>query len=451
MKPSTVIILDNGASTIKAGVVGVHNAQPRVITNAIVRSKGDKATYIGHELEKCRDYSSLHYRLPFEKGYLTDWDAEKAIWDGLFSQEVLAVHTAESSLLITEPYFNLPNLQNVYDQFVFEEYDFQSYYRCAPASLIPHGELYAITGLPTPECMFLIDSGFSFTHVVPILDGAIVWNAVKRIDVGGKLLTNHLKELASFRQWNMMNETHIVNDIKETCCYVSTDFRQDMEASHLSPMDNPIVQEYVLPDFSANRPGRVRRSGEALDEQSQVMYMNNERFTVPEIIFRPNDIGLEQSGIASTVAHSIGLLPEDLQGMFWANIGLIGGNAKFPGFRERLESELRALAPVDCTVSIHSPKDPILEAYRSGVAFAKKPAFTQQAVTRAEYLEMGNNASRRKFRDWKPAPVDTNKGAEQPSRKGPARPQRMDREESPPLTRQPSKGKGKGRATTARR
>lgn len=51
------------------------------------------------------------------------------------------------------------------------------------------------------------------------------------------------------------------------------------------------MQEYVLPDFSANRPGRVRRSGEALDEQSQVMYMNNERFTVPEIIFRPNDIG----------------------------------------------------------------------------------------------------------------------------------------------------------------
>lgn len=84
MKSSTVIILDNGASTIKAGVLGVHDAHPRqvagpaipslsaltvcrLITNAIVRSKGDRATYIGHELEKCRDYSSLHYRLPFEK------------------------------------------------------------------------------------------------------------------------------------------------------------------------------------------------------------------------------------------------------------------------------------------------------------------------------------------------------------------------------------------------
>ena len=94
---------------------------------------------------------------------------------------------------------------------------------------------------------------------------------------------------------------------------------------------------------------------------------------------------------------------------------------------------------------------PVLEAYRSGVAFAKTPGFMQQAVTRAEYLEMGSNASRRKFRDWKPAPVETNKAPEQSSRKGPARSQRMDREESPPLARKPSRGRGRGRATTTRR
>ena len=50
-----------------------------------------------------------------------------------------------------------------------------------------------------------------------------------RIDVGGKLLTNHLKELVSFRQWNMMDETYVVNDIKEACCYVSLDFARDLE------------------------------------------------------------------------------------------------------------------------------------------------------------------------------------------------------------------------------
>src|SRR5215472_2304111 len=39
----------------------------RTIPNAVVRSKGDKRTYFGHEIEHCVDYSSLHYRLPFEK------------------------------------------------------------------------------------------------------------------------------------------------------------------------------------------------------------------------------------------------------------------------------------------------------------------------------------------------------------------------------------------------
>jgi actin-related protein 6 len=82
--------------------------------------------------------------------------------------------------------------------------------------------------------------------------------------------------------------------------------------------------------------------------------MNNERFTVPEIIFRPDDIGmvnqiillssfhsgfdpgLDRCGLPLTVAASISLLPEDIRDMFWANIGLIGGNTKFPGFSERL-------------------------------------------------------------------------------------------------------------------
>jgi actin-related protein 6 len=46
--------------------------------------------------------------------------------------------------------------------------------------------------------------------------------------------------------------------------------------------------------------------------------------------------GLEQCGLAEMVARSISLLPEELQGMFWANIGLIGGNTKLPGFKARL-------------------------------------------------------------------------------------------------------------------
>ena len=218
--------------------------------------------------------------------------------------------------------------------------------------------------------MLIVDSGFSFTHIVPIMSRQIVWSAVKRsvlrcsckflqlitayrIDVGGKLLTNHLKELISFRQWNMMDETHIINHVKETCCYVSQNFKEELEickyvayqsptrhapnSSHRSdPHRDPIIREYILPDFSTNRQGRIKQPNEVLGGASQILHMNNERFTVPEILFRPDDIGMEQSGIPATIAASISLLPEDLQGMFWANIGLIGGTTKFDGFRERL-------------------------------------------------------------------------------------------------------------------
>ena len=51
------------------------------------------------------------------------------------------------------------------------------------------------------------------------------------------------------------------------------------------------MQEYIFPDYSANRPGRIRNPGESLNENCQTLTMNSERFAVPEILFRPTDIG----------------------------------------------------------------------------------------------------------------------------------------------------------------
>ena len=62
----TIIVLDNGGATVKCGIIG-SNDPCRIIPNAVVRSKGDKMTYFGHEIERCKDYSALHYRLPIEK------------------------------------------------------------------------------------------------------------------------------------------------------------------------------------------------------------------------------------------------------------------------------------------------------------------------------------------------------------------------------------------------
>ncbi|KAI5123138.1 hypothetical protein M0805_000841 [Coniferiporia weirii] len=400
MQTAPVVVLDNGASTIKINIVNPQGdiPSPRIITNAIVRqTKGEKKIFFGHDLDRCKDFASLHFRLPFERGYLTDWDAQKAIWDGLFFTD-LQVNPPDVSLLITEPYFNLPNIQEQYDQFVFEEYDFQAYLRCTPASLVPHGSLFRNREEDAPfypECMLIVDSGYSFTHIVPSMSGKIMWKSVRRVDVGGKLLTNHLKELLSYRQYDLMGETYITNDVKERCCYVSTNYKKDMELARSKQAE--IVQEYVLPRFTEDRPGRVRSDGKMLDADDDVLRMTSERFAVPEVLFRPSDIGLAQSGVATAIADAISSLPEDIRGLFWSNIGLVGGNVKFPGFRQRLMSELRSLAPIDHEVHIYESSNPISEAYLSGAEFARRRGFANEVVTRAEYQEFGSNVCRKRF------------------------------------------------------
>lgn len=54
---------------------------------------------------------------------------------------------------------------------------------------------------------------------------------------------------------------------------------------------NPIVQEYILPDLSAQRGGRVRAPGEPPIDGAQILRMGSERFAVPELLFRPDDVG----------------------------------------------------------------------------------------------------------------------------------------------------------------
>ncbi|KAF8332777.1 actin-domain-containing protein [Cantharellus anzutake] len=452
-----ILILDNGASTIKAGFAN-NDEQPRLVPNAVVKSKGGGSKlYIGQDIETCDDFFGIYYRRPFERassatsrpGILTDWDTEKAVWDNLFSPECLNVDTRATSLLVTEPYFNLPSVQDTYDQLVFEEYEFKSYLRTPAAPLAQYGPLFAQRDMPPPECYILVDSGFSFTHVIPVMKGKVLTPSIKRlvyvqplqltivhvrffhrIDIGGKLLTNYLKEIVSFRHWDMMEHFYVMNEVKEKCCFVSSSFSSDLESCRLHPRRNPIVQEYVLPDFGARMKGYIRSGPNAAprtslkdssadpspmdldgaisqslkqDGTEPVLYMANERFTVPEVLFHPSDIGLHQSGLPETIAKCIYSLnvPDDIRGLFWANIGLVGGNFCMEGIVPRLKTELRALAPPEAHVGIYEAKDPVTATFESLHSFSPSTSYSAKCVTKEEYLEGGTNMCRRKFtQNW---------------------------------------------------
>ena len=127
---------------------------------------------------------------------------------------------------MSQPLFNMDALMKASVEVVFEHFQFNSFLS-APAPLwafhnhhqhLPdtHLSKQTRTGL-------IVESGFSFTHVVPIVDGQVVLSAVRRVNVGGKLLTNLLKETLSFRQVNVQDSTFLVNKLKEQYSYFSLD------------------------------------------------------------------------------------------------------------------------------------------------------------------------------------------------------------------------------------
>jgi actin-related protein 6 len=106
--------------------------------------------------------------------------------------------------------------------------------------------------------------------------------------MGGKFLTNHLKEVISYRHYNMMDETHLINTIKEICCHISLDFASELEKSKHARQGEI---KYVLPDYSHSQEGYILGEGEAVREDQQVLALGNERFAIPEVLFTPSDVG----------------------------------------------------------------------------------------------------------------------------------------------------------------
>ena len=139
-----------------------------------------------------------------------------------------------------------------------------------------------------------------------------------------------------------------------------------------------------------------RRSGAGVsapgvsDPNHQTLGMGNERFMVPEALFHPSDVGLQQAGVAEATAQAVEAVKRDarLKGLFYANVVLCGGCAALPGFKERFEHELRQFVDAGdvLNVSVAADGDPVGAAWRGGSRLGAGDEFERAALTREAYL-----------------------------------------------------------------
>lgn len=176
----------------KAGVAG--DDAPRANFPAIVGRPrpgqivmiGSEAKdyYVGNDAQEKKGVLNLTY--PVAHGKIDDWDDMTKIWTHCYYNE-LRVDPTEQPVHLTEAPKNPRTNREQMMEIFFEEFSVPAFYVSIQAVL----SLYSsgrTTGL-------VFDSGDGVTHVVPVYEAFSLKHAIARMDLAGRDLTQHMRDL----------------------------------------------------------------------------------------------------------------------------------------------------------------------------------------------------------------------------------------------------------------
>jgi actin-related protein 6 len=411
--PNKIILFDNGAYEIKHSTVNsisfnkFQNAKFFEKTSS--SSLTSSAPFFIKDIKKnfpLENISNLsrNYLRPLSRGLLNDIDLQLDIWEKIFNIYYSMEHGdetfKENCLIFTHTPFAPDEIIEGFFEIIFEYFNFDACFKTIPHvfTSIYNKNIHNNNNI----VQLIVDSGFSSTTIVPTFENFPIFNAIKRVEIGGKLLTNFLKEsLINITDIDIRKEFYLINLMKEENCFISKNFLKDMNLSkipinnnNINIIENNIItnsiftKRFILPEFRKN----IEKNNKKIDKFS--ILINNLRFVVPEIIFNPNMIGIEEGGIQEGIIQSINECHEDYKNLLFQNIICNGGNSKFDNFKERLSFELNNCIDHDFVKNIKvdcvgKNDENVVEGMK---IFGKNIDFLKDvAITKKEYDDIGFN------------------------------------------------------------
>jgi centractin len=316
----------------------------------------DGDLFIGQRAQSLRGLLKLHY--PLQHGMVTDWQDMERLWQHIY-MDALQVSPEEHPVLLTEAALNPRKHRDQAAEIFFETFNVPALFVSIQAVLA----LYA-SGRTTG---IVLDSGDGVTHAVPVYEGFAISSAIRRNDLAGRDVTEHLSLLLRKEQGfrtTTSAEMEVVREVKEQACFVALEPKRE-EREWLATRQG---DQYKLPD------GRI------LD-------LALERFRAPEILFSPELVGSEAEGIPALLVSSINKVDLDLRGDLYQNIVLSGGTTTTRGFGERLLREVRSRVQDGATVKIYAPAERRYSTWMGGSILAGLSTFRRMWVSNEEYRD----------------------------------------------------------------
>ncbi|XP_034552715.1 actin-related protein 5 isoform X2 [Notolabrus celidotus] len=171
------------------------------------------------------------------------------------------------------------------------------------------------------------------------------------------------------------------------------------EVSELEqPMDEGDGVALMDPDFPEDtlpeKPANVIQPVFNMAEYHQ-LFIGTERLRCPEVMFQPSPTGEDQMGLMETLQYVLARYTPEQQEALVSNVFLTGGNMQYPGMKERVERELRAMRPFQSHFKVTMALRPSLDAWYGARDWALEHlpgeggVSTEGWISRQDYEEKG--------------------------------------------------------------